>query len=364
MDKNTAPPLTAGIDLGDKQSTICVLDAGGKTVLEDVVKTSRRGFERFFAKRERMRVAIETGTHTPWIHDLLVHKGHEVIVANARQLQLISKSDRKNDRNDARLLAKLARLDPELLCPVQVRDPKIREDLAQVRARDGLVRARANLINTVRGLVKSAGGRIPSGSAERFHLVAPEHVPDGLGPSVDQILTLIESMTTSVAVFDEQLARLARTRYPVTTHLSEVYGVGTLTALAFVLTVADPNRFKKSRSVGAYFGLVPRQQASSSLDPELRITKAGDALVRRLLVQSAQCNLRKRAADSDLRRHGLAIAARGGKKAKKRAVVAVARKIAVLLHRLWVTGEVYEPLRNGAVKDARNGREGQTLAAS
>ena len=105
MDKNNVPTLTAGVDLGDKQSTICVLDASGATILEEVVKTSRRGFERFFAKRERMRVAIETGTHTPWIHDLLVHKGHEVIVANARQLELISKNDRKNDRNDARLLA-------------------------------------------------------------------------------------------------------------------------------------------------------------------------------------------------------------------------------------------------------------------
>jgi transposase len=219
------------------------------------------------------------------------------------------------------------------------------------------VRGRANLINTVRGLVKSAGGRIPSGSAERFHLVAPEHVPDGLEASVGHLLALIESMTKSIEAFDKQLTKLAKTKYPVTTHLSEVHGVGTLTALAFVLTVADPSRFKKSRSVGAYLGLVPRQQASSSLEPELRITKAGDALMRRLLVQSAQCNLRKRAADSDVRRHGLAIAARGGKKAKKRAVIAVARKIAVLLHRLWVTGEVYEPLRNSAAKDSKKGNE-------
>ena len=205
--------------------------------------------------------------------------------------------------------------------------------------------------------MKSAGGRIPSGSAERFHRVAPEHVPEGLEPSVEQLLTLIESMTRSVEAFDEQLDRLARTKYPVTTHLSEVHGVGTLTALAFVLTVGEPKRFKKSRSLGAYFGLVPRQQTSCSVEPELRITKAGDALVRRLLVQSAQCNLRKRAADSDLRRHGLAIAERGGKKAKKRAVIAVARKIAVLLHRLWLTGEVYEPLRNSTAKHATKAAE-------
>lgn len=128
--------------------------------------------------------------------------------------------------------------------------------------------------------------------------------------------------------------------------LTQVNGVGTLTALTFVLTIGEPERFQRSRTVGAYFGLRPRQRESGDHEPQLHITKAGPPLMRRLLVNCAQYILGPLGQGCDLRRFGLALAARGGKSAKKRAVVAVARKLAVLLHRLWVTGEVYEPLRN------------------
>jgi len=132
-----------------------------------------------------------------------------------------------------------------------------------------------------------------------------------------------------------------------------VEGVGALTALTFVLTVGDPHRFEKSRSVGAYFGLVPATAQSGDRDPQKRISKEGDEMLRKLLVSSAHYILAPFGSDSDLRRHGEKIASRGGKNAKKRAVVAVARKLSVLLHSLWVSGEVYDPLRNARLSGGK-----------
>src|ERR1035437_9476712 len=138
----------------------------------------------------------------------------------------------------------------------------------------------------------------------------------------------------------------AQTRYPQTALLTQVSGVWTLTAMAFVLTIEDPQRFARSRDVGCYLGLRPKQQDSGERSPQLRITKAGDSYLRKMLVSCAHYIIGPFGPDTDLRRWGLKLCERGGKNAKKRAVVAVARKLAVLLHRLWVTGEVYEPLRS------------------
>jgi len=128
--------------------------------------------------------------------------------------------------------------------------------------------------------------------------------------------------------------------------LKQVKGVGTQIALTYLLTIEDPHRFAKSRDVGCFLGLRPGRRDSGESQPQMHISKEGDPYLRTMLVQGAHYILGPFGADSDLRRWGLKLAARGGKNAKKRAVVAVARKLAVLLHRLWVTGEVYEPLHN------------------
>jgi len=279
--------------------------------------------------------------------------GHEVLVANPRELERITKSDRKNDRNDAELLARLARADAKLLSPIKHRPKELRADLAVIRARDVLVQSRTKLINAVRGLVKAAGDRLTKCSSESFHKKAPEQISDALRPAVLHLITLIKHTTDAIKAHDELIDELAEKKYPAVTLLTEIPGIGTLTGLAFMLTLGDRDRFKKSRDVGAYVGLVPRQQQSSDAEPQLRISKAGDGLVRRLLVGSAHYVPGRYGPDSDLRRWGLAIAERGGKNGKKRAVVAVARKLAVLLHRLWVTGEVYEPLRPKHGKTAK-----------
>ena len=162
---------------------------------------------------------------------------------------------------------------------------------------------------------------------------------------MDPLLEEIGSLTARIRAFDKVIEELCAEKYPETEIVRQVTGVGPLTALAFVLAIEDPSRFARSRTVGAYFGLVPKQRDSGDQEPQLRIAKTGDEHVRRLLVGSAQYILGPFGPDCDLRRFGLALAARGGKNAKKRAAVAVARKLAVLLHRLWVTGAEYEPLR-------------------
>jgi transposase len=218
--------------------------------------------------------------------------------------------------------------------------------VAIVRSREALVSARTQLVNHVRGAVKSFGARLPKCPAVSFHNKAPEHIPEALLPALGPLLETIGSLTRRIRQYDRRLEAIAKEHYPETELLRQVEGVGPLTALTFVLTVEDPYRFEKSRSVGAYLGLVPARDQSGDRDPQRRISKEGDEMLRKLLVSGAHYVLGPFGSDSDLRRHGEKIAARGGKNAKKRAVVAVARKLSVLLHSLWISGEVYEPLRN------------------
>jgi transposase len=335
---------TIGLDLSDKTGVYAVLDERGELVREGKVLLSRGGIERVFGAGAGCRVAIEAGTHSPWLSRQLAGLGHEVIVANPRQVKLISRNKKKNDREDARLLARLARVDPELLRPVQHRGEGAQADLAILRSRDCLVRARTSLINHARGEVKSAGGRLPKCSAESFAAKARAELPRLLEAALTPVFTAIDQLSQQIAEHTRQL-ECAAERYPETQVLRRIKGVGPLTSLAFVLTLEEPGRFSRSRSVGAFLGLTTRQADSGESQPALRITKAGDPLLRRLLVQSAHYILGRYGPDCDLRRWGLQLAGDGGNKIRKRkAVVAVARKLAVLLHHLWANGVAYEPL--------------------
>lgn len=339
--------VTAGLDLGDRYSYLCLLDTESGEVLEEGrISTNPKAFERRFSDCEPMQIAIEAGTHSPWVSRLLERLGHEVLVANARKLRLIYAKGRKNDRLDARNLARLARLDPRLLSPLKHRGEVAQAHLALIRSREALIEARAKLINHVRGTVKSFGARLPKCSSPTFHKKVGGYVPEPLRLALEPLLEIIASMTARIREYDCELETMASELYPETNLLREVHGVGTLTALAFVLTLEDPSRFGTSRAVGAYLGLVPGKDQSGERDPQKRISKRGNGLLRKLLVGSAHRILGPFGEDSDLRRHGLKIAERGGKNAKKRAAVAVARKLSVLLHCLWITGEVYDPLRN------------------
>jgi transposase len=341
------PKVTGGLDLGDRYSYLRLIDTqSGEAVEEGRLRTTPEAIRRRFASERPMRIAIEAGTHSPWVSRLLEECGHEVLVANPRKLGLIYANRRKTDEVDAENLARLARLDPKLLYPVEHRGEDSQAHMAIIRSRQALVDCRTQLVNHVRGTVKSFGARLPKCPARSFHKRAKEHIPEALSPALGAILEQIGSLTERILKYDRELEAIAKESYPETELLRQVEGIGSLTALTFVLTIENPHRFERSRSVGAYLGLVPATERSGDRDPQKRISKEGDEMLRKLLVGSAHYVLGPFGSDSDLRRHGQKIASRGGKNAKKRAAVAVARKLAVLLHSLWVSGEVYDPLRN------------------
>lgn len=353
MKHDTENEMTIGIDLGDQHSHFCALDSTGEILEEGRLKTTKAAFDQRFKTASPMRIAIEASTHSPWVSILLKEAGHEVIVANPRKLRMIFQSDSKNDRFDASQLARVARLDPKLLYPVEHRGHQARVDQGIIKSRDSMVCARTRLVNHVRSIIKSFGGRLVGCGPSTFGRRAARQIPRELRPALIPILRMIEHHSASVRRFDRLIESMGRERYPETTTLRQVNGVGPITALSFVLTLDDPTRFKSSRSVGAFLGLRPKQDQSGERNPELRITKAGNRDLRRLLVQCAHYIIGPFGKDSDLRRFGLAMAARGGKVARRRALVAVARKLAVLLHRLWVTGEVYDPLRTAKHSEAK-----------
>jgi transposase len=352
MKKDSTKGQFVGLDISDKQGTFVVLADDGGIVEEGKVVMTPAGLCRCFEGREPLRVALEAGTHSPWASRTLTAMKHEVIVANPRQLPLIFRSNRKNDRLDALSLAKLARLDPELLHPITHRSAQAQQDLAVLHSRDVLVTSRAALINHVRGVVKSVGERLPSCSVEAFVRKAAGKIPDGLRPALTPVIDMIAELSKRIVGYDQEIERLACERYPAAAGLRQVNGVGPITSLAFVLTLEDPRRFRRSRNVGPYLGLTPRRDQSGSSDPQLHITKAGDTFLRKLLTECAHYILGPFGADCDLRRWGLKLAGTSSQKARKRAITAVARKLAVLLHRLWLTGEVYQPLRVSQASDA------------
>lgn len=346
MSDGITMQATIGIDLGDVRSEVCMLGADGVVVRRFSVGTTKEGVAKKLGALTATRVVIEVGTHSPWVSRWLAAQGHEVIVANPRAVRSIADSDRKSDRHDAEQLARLGRADPKLLHGIRHRGEAAQRDAMRVAVRDHLVRSRVALIAQARGLAKALGERLPACKVESFvNKMRAQHA-SATFPVLDRIVAMVELHDAQIAELDAELEALARTTYPETQLLRQIAGVGLITALTFVLTIDDKHRFAHSRTVGAYLGLVVRKRQSGARDPALRITKAGDAYLRRLLLQCAHYIL-SHGGDCDLRRFGERIAAKRG---RPKAAIAVARKLAVLLHRLWVTGEEYEPLRDAERK--------------
>lgn len=344
--------ITIGMDLGDKNHIAVVFDADGKEQGIAKVTNTKAALRNYFKQYKGAMVALEAGTHSPWISRLLEEIGCRVCVGNPRKLRFIWDSQDKSDERDARMLGMVCRIEPKLLSPLRHRSSQTHVDLALVKSRDMLVQSRTKLINHARSIVKTNGERLPKCSSDSFAKRCAELVPTDLWPALEAIFTMIGQLTDQIREMDTRIRELSQERYPETEQLQQVPGVGPVTALSYVLTIEDPGNFTKSRQVGSFLGLTPRRDQSGEMDKQLRITKAGNKYLRKLLVSSAQYVLGPFGPDSRLRRHGLSIAARGGKNAKKRAVVAVARKLAVLLHRLWVSGQTYEPFYRESLKKA------------
>jgi transposase len=336
--------VTVGVDVGDKYCIYQMIDSTGEILDRGKFSTTKESVIGKFKSMKPCRVVIETGTHSPWMSREIAKCGHEVIVANSRKVALINQNTGKTDTEDADLLSELGQFKPKLLYPVKHRSEKVQKDLAAIRSRDKLVEARSKLIIHVRGIVKSVGGRITGVTAEAFGGRVLKQVPDGLKAFLEPMLNSVEFINQQIREFDKMVERMCEDEYPETKRLRQIKGVGPLTALAFVLIIEDPWRFKNNRSIGKYLGLVPRLDDSGEQHPQLGITKAGDLLMRRLLVNCASYMMGPFGEDSDLRRWAEKLSQRGGKNAKKRARVALARKLSVVMLSLWKTGEAYAPL--------------------
>jgi transposase len=331
---------TIGIDLGDKVSRYCIVDHSGDVVEEGSFRNQASSIEKHFGGEPR-RIALEAGAQSAWISRELKRLGHEVIVANPRELKWITSSDTKNDPVDARKLALLARADVRLLAPVEHRSAEQQAELAVIRARDAILRARTLLINSARSIAKGFGVRLPKSITGTFGERAIEALPEFLRTALTGLLQQIDAISREIAGYDQNIGQLAGA-HPELKRLESIPGVGRLTAMTFVLTLGRAERFAHSRDVAGFLGLRPKQRQSGARDPQLGISKSGDPYMRKLLVQCAHHILGHYGKDSALRQWGLA-KSEGGKKATLRAIVAVARKLSVLLHRLWVSGEFYKP---------------------
>lgn len=338
--------LTIGLDLGDRRSEVCGLDKDGKILLRDNVTTTEAGLKRLFGSLQPSLVVLEVGMHSPWVSRLLNSLGHQVLVANARRLRLIYQNPKKSDRVDAESLARLARVDPKLLHPVQHRGESQQLDLAILRSRDALVRARTQLINHVRGSAKAVGTRLTKCSTATFAAKVGAQLPEQLTTALGGVLEIIAALSQQIRQQERTVEQMALEHYPEVATVTQVKGVGVISGMRFILTLQDPRRFARNRAVGAFIGLTPRRDQSGRSDPQKRITKAGDSALRWTLIQCSHYILGPLGPDTDLKRFGSKLCERGGKNAKKRALVAVGRRLAVLMLSLWKTGEVYQPLRH------------------
>jgi transposase len=349
--RSVKPEFTVGLDLGDKSSHYCILNPDGELMEEGKVRSTEAGLRKQFGDEPRMRIGLEAGTHSAWVDRLLTGLGHEVIVANPRKVRAITANESKNDRNDAVMLARLASCDPKLLSPIQHRGVERQQDLNLIRTRAALVRARTMLINAVRGLVKSGGGRLASCSSDSFADKARASVPPELRAACDPLLEQIAQMKLSIRAMDKQIEGLEK-KYPEIAVLRTVPGVGPLVAACYVLTMDSPHILHTNRQAGAFLGLRPRQSQSGASDPQNRISRTGNTYLRSLLVQSAQHVLGPFGPPSALRQWGLQLAGSGGKSSKRRAIVAVARKLAVMLYSMWRSGSKFQPFPQGSIQTA------------
>lgn len=350
MEASDKPEMTLGLDMGDRYSHYCLLNQEGDVVEEARIQSTEAAIRRHFEGEPRLRIALECGTHSPWVSRLLKELGHQVIVANARKIPAITGSESKNDRNDAEQLARFAAFDPKLLSPLEHRSSERQLDLNLIHARSTLVRARTMIVNALRGLVKSAGGRLPACSTESLPARAADAIPPALAMVATPLIEQIGLLNAQIAGMDKQVEKLAA-KYPEIVLLRTAPGVGPIVAAAYVLTLDRPDT-ASNRSAGAFLGLRPGQSQSGDSDPQRRISKTGDSCLRSLLVQSAQYVLGRFGPDSELRRWGLKLAQSGGKRGKKRAIVAVARKLAVILHAMWRSGQRFQPFPQPATAAA------------
>lgn len=333
-----------GIDVHKRESQVCVLGEGGEVVLERRIATRRERLVELLGKRPKARVLLESSTESEWVARCLEELGHEVVVADPNFASMYATRSRrvKTDKRDARTLAEANRLGAYRKAH-RISDER-RQVRAQVAAREVLVRTRTRLINQVSAQLRQEGLRVGSGESEHFaQRVGALSLPTRLQHQVEALLAVLKPVNEQVAALDAVLEQLCRQDEQLA-RLCTVPYVGPVTACAFASAVDDPERFGRAHQVEAYLGLVPSESSSGEKQHKGRITKAGNTRVRWLLVEAAVKWLwHPRPETEVLRVWAQGIAARGG---KKKAVVALARRLAGILFAMMRDGTEYRAPRH------------------
>ena len=332
-----------GIDIGDKVNFTCILNNKGEVLVNKEIPNNKAAMKEYFDGIEKASIAIEAGTHSPWIEKLLVAIGHDVFVCNPRELVAVTQNIKKSDKKDPEILAGMLLTGKHLLKQVfHAREDAMR-DFLLIKSRRALVKARTILINNSRGVVKTFGERISPGlTADAFHKYAGETLKKETFEKIEDLVEVIGKATEHILKYEKDIETLIKNKYPAAQLLQSINGVGPLTSLAFVLTIDDPKRFEHSRDVGAFLGLVPRRDQSGDIDKQLPITKAGSKLLRSLLLNCANYILSEKGEDNQIKRFGLKIRGDGTSKSKvNKAKVAVARKLSVIMHQMWISNKPF-----------------------
>ena len=329
---------TIGMDVSDRKIQVCVMskkNGAPKIISETVIPTTKEGLIKFLAKQDKSSpVTFETGMHCRWMKKVVEGMGFKVHVANPCHLRMITESKTKNDVNDARMLARITLADPGLLHPVKLRDAEHQKMLNLHEMRNLLIKQRTGIIVQMRAIAKSMGFRIPKTSTVHFHKLDTKSWPEELRDITWPMIKNLEQLSVTIKTYEKQIRELAATPTfkAQVERLMEIHYVGLFVATGFVaVTGGDMDRFEKSRDIGPWLGTTPKQDQSGDIDKQCHITKAGSPFMRRLLVESAQMILRDGSIDTDLKLKGLRICARGAKIAKRKAITAVARSLAVLM---------------------------------
>lgn len=326
------------IDVHDEYSQICVMNQAREVLAEAKVPTTRAALNDFFRHRASARVVLEAGPHAHWISEVLVELGHETIVCHARRIRLIAESRNKNDRVDAETLVRLSLSDLELIKPIELRSAKTLDERTIVRTRAAMIDTQKRLRTMLRGIVKPFGLRLPAGKKRALTAAATATLPAHAKAAVDSLLAMLVAVATEIRTLDEKIESIVDA-HPATRRLQSVPGIGPLVAIAFVHTIEDPARFG-ANDVGPFLGLTPSNRSSAGKKLTAKQSgRPGDPYVRSLLVQSAWTLMNSRS-ESDIARWGRRLAEKvGGKKA----AIAVARKLATLMHHLWLHDEDFRP---------------------
>lgn len=336
---------TIGMDLGNKVHKIIGLNEHGKEVLRCEVENTKAAVEAFFKEHADATIAMETGTCCRWVSKLARLHCHDAIVGNARKLRAIWQSKQKNDWNDAHMIAALARASRELFHPVMLRDDEHHDLYQLIQLRDISVRQRTQTINAIRGMCKAAGDFVRKCDAQGLfrHL---EYIPETQAWKFRPLIERLGAIAENIQQYDWLIQDYADAHFKTQVALLRtIPGVGLITSCMFVALIQDPKNFGNPRDAGCYFGLTAGQDQSGDKDAPMHVTKAGNTQMRKLLVTAANYILRDSSPDSAIKRYGQRICARGGKIARRKAKIAIARKLSVVMMSMLQSGESYRDER-------------------